>query len=155
MFCIFSGGFGRKAKILAILSAVLLTLAVLVFVCVNMSTSQNQGYVFDLKETGGLGGFLGQFALSFESQESSRFLNLPPKNDEIFKEYNSLQSKIGLNVLKFSGKKAEERYIKLKNKDSKDKTLYAVVYIYKERVVGAHLSTLCEGAENLPLTLFV
>ena len=153
-FAVFDTRF--KRKLLFIVSAVAATvlLAVLLAFCFSGDSQKNSGYIFNLEKTGGAGGFLAQFSLDYESCQSSRELTLPQKNDRIFVQYNVLQSKIGLNVLKFAGKRVEERYLKLKNKDEKGRRLYAVLYIYKEKVVAAHLTTLCEGSENLPLALF-
>ena len=145
-----------KRRLLFVFSAVAVTviLAVTLAFCFSES-SGNKDYAFDLNKTGGVGSFLGQFSLEYESQESSRVLTLPDKSDSTFAEYDSLQGKIGLGILKFSGKKVEERYLKLKNKNSKGQRFYAVLYIHKSKVIGAHLTTMIEGSENLPLTAFV
>lgn len=146
-----------KRKFVFIFSAVALTavVAVLLSFCFSGSSENIRGYVFDLKETGGVGGFLSQFSLDFDTAISSRQITLPDKNDETLKQYESLQSKIGLSILKLSGKKVEERYLKLKNKTEKNRQLYAVLYIYKDRVAGGHLTDLYEGSQNLPLEAFV
>ena len=154
-FAVFDTRF--KRKLIFILSAVAVTaiLAVLLSFCFSGGSKNTAGYVFDLKETGGVGGFLSQFSLDFESTVNSRQITLPPKSDETFAEYDNLQGKIGLSILKFSGKRVEERYLKLKNKTSRNQQLYAVLYIYKDKVIAAHLTSLCEGSENLPITSFV
>lgn len=154
-FAVFDTRF--KRKFVFIFSAVLITagLAVLLSFCFSATSENTAEFVFDLKEIGGVGGFLSRFSLDYETTLNSRQVTLPGKNDEVFAEYDSLQEKIGLSILKFSGKRVEERYIKLKNKNSRNQTLYAVLYIYKDKVIGAHLTSLCEGSENLPLTAFV
>ena len=157
MFYIFSSKFKGKAKLLALISAfgftILGALAVALFSYISNNTQG--GYIFDLSDTGGAGGFLREFSLDFDSLESSRELTLPPKDDEAFAKYSELQSEIGLNVLKFSGKKVEQRYLKLKNKTKSGHRLYAVLYIHKTRVVACHLTTLLEGSEILPINAFV
>ncbi len=141
----------RKLLFICLAIAVTAVLAVVLSFCISDSP-ENAGRSFDLKETGGVSGFLSQFSLNFQSQVSSRELTLPSKDDEILVEYQKLQSQIGLNILKFSGKRVEERYLKLKNKNSSGQRLYAVIYIYNEEVIAAHLTTLQEGAQ---ITAFV
>ncbi len=145
-----------KRKVLFIILAVAVTavLAVVLSLCFSGNAENSTGCSFDLNETGGASGFLSQFSLDFQSQVSSREITLPNKDDEIFAEYQKLQGEIGLNILKFSSKRVEERYLKLKNKNSSGQRLYAVIYIYKEEVIASHLTTLMEGAENLPITAF-
>lgn len=159
MFCVLSGGVkGKtKVKILVILSAFILTAvtAVVVSFCFTADKEEGSGYAFDLKETGGIGGFLSQFSLEYERQESVRELTLPESDDGFFEEYADFQSELGLKVLKFSGKRVEERYLKLKNKTQRGEAVYAVIYIYKEKVIAAHLTTLVQDSDLLPLTAFV
>lgn len=157
MFYIFSGKFKGKGKLLVLISAFTLTiLGALAVALFSFNTGGAQvDDVFELAHTGGVGGFLSRFSLDYDSLESSRELTLPPKDDAVFAEYNRLQSQIGLNVLRFSGKKVEERYLKLKNKTKSGQRLYAVLYIYKTRVVACHLTTLSEGSEIMPINTFV
>ncbi len=152
-----TSGIKFKGKFIAIAVAVAVSvlLAVVVSLCFSGRSGDSTEYSFDLSETGGASGFLSQFSLDYESSESTRVLTLPSKDDETFAEYGDFQGKIGLNILKFSGKKVEERYLKLKNKSKKGKTLYAVLYIFKEKVVAAHLTTIEEGEKLLPLNYFV
>lgn len=158
VFCVsFIGKHRFLTKAVLIMSAVLLTalLAVVASVCFNSEAADNTGYVYDLGECAGVGGFLSQFSLDYDSQISSRELTFPSKDDAAFADYGDFLSKLGMNVLRFSGKRVEERYLKLKNKTEKGQTLYAVVYIYKEKVAAAHLTTLQYGDELLPVTAFV
>lgn len=159
MFCILSGGDkGKfKVKLLVTLSAFILTAvtAVVLSLCFTADREESSGYVFDLKETGGAGGFLSQFSLEYERQEGARELTLPESDDAVFARYAELQSELGLKVLKFSGKRVEERYLKLKNKTERGETLYAVIYIYNEKVIAAHLTTLVQESDLLPITAFV
>lgn len=156
MFCILSRR--GKVKFAVIFAALLFTAlaAVVISLCsFGRGGEGSLGYVCDLKETGGAGGFLSQFSLEYERQESTRELTLPMRDDAVFRDYGDFQSSLGFNVLKFSGKRVEERYLKLKNKTQKGETLYAVLYIYKEKVIAAHLTTLAEQSEMLPITAFV
>lgn len=146
----------KKGVILAVLSAFALTAltAVIISFCFSQGKEKSE-YSFDLNQTSGTGGFLAQFDLEYDSQKSKRQLTLPQKDDELFCSYADFQSKLGFNVLKFAGKRVEERYLKLKNKTEKAQSLYAVMYIYKERVIAVHLTTLEQDSELLPITAFV
>ena len=135
----------------------LLTAAVAVVFCIFFSSTEENstGYSFDLNETGGAGGFLSQFSLEYDKEMSKRELTLPSKNDKVFTEYADFQSELGLNILKFSGKRVEERYLRLKNKSKSGEKLYAVLYIYKEEIIAAHLTALEQEAGLLQITAFV
>ncbi len=105
----------------------------------------------DLTKTGGVEGFLRQFSLEVQDELSCREITLPQADDKIFADYADFQQKLGFKVIEFSGKKVEERYLKLKNKTEKGKTVYAVIITLKERVVAAHLTTFEQGREIFSL----
>ncbi len=158
VFCVsFIGKHRFLMKSVLVLSAVVLTalLAVIASLCFKGESQSGGDYIFDLTECGGVGGFLNQFSLDYDNQVSTRELTFPSKDDEAFVDYGEILSELGMNVLEFSGKRVEERYLKLKNKTEKGQTLYAVVYIHKEKVAAAHLTTLHYGDELLPMTAFV
>ncbi|MBR3987977.1 MAG: DUF4830 domain-containing protein [Clostridia bacterium] len=150
---------GKKLKgkviAIAVAAAFSVLLAVVVSLCFSGRSGDSTEYSFDLRETGGVSGFFAQFSLDYESLLNTRELTLPAKDDETFVGYGDFQSKIGLDILRFSGKKVEERYLKLKNKSKSGKPLYAVLYIIKDKVIACHLTTLEEGSELLLLTAFV
>ncbi len=140
---------------MALAAAASVLLAILVSFCFSEKPVSSTEYSFDLSETGGVGGFLSQFLLDYESLLSTREITLPSKDDAIFADYGKFLSDFGMDVLNFSGKRVEERYLKLKNKAKKGQSLYAVVYIYKEKLIAAHLTTLEFDSEILPITAFV
>lgn len=146
-----------KTKVIAVATAFMLTIlaAVIISLCCSPKAESESQYVFDLAETGGVGGFLSQFGLFYERQESKRELTLPQSDDELFVQYGEFQQDFGLNVLKFSGKKVEERYLRLKNKSKRGQQIYAVLYIYKEQIIATHLTTLEQDSQILPITAFV
>lgn len=154
MFFIFKGK--KWLKLTVILSSFLLTalVAVIISFFSFQSIEKPSRYIFDLDDTGGVSGFLSQFSLEYESLLHKREVTLPEKDDSVFADFGDFQENLGFNVLKFSGKKVEERYLKLKNKSKKGESVYAVVYIYKNRVISAYLTTFLEGAETLSLTAF-
>lgn len=141
-----------KAKILLLVSVLVLVAAVVLLPVRYYYTGFSDKYdVFDLKKVGSVENFLAELGLTYESQESVREITLPSEDDKVFAEYLGFQRKQGMDMGRFSGKKVEERYLRLKNKDRKNKSLYAVLYIYKEKVIGGHLTTLEQGVPLMPL----
>lgn len=147
--------FGKKTKrvflavfCVALMAAVAVTV---VWLCDAKSTAGKTGFPFDLQSCGGVAGFLGSYSLEPEGTETVREVTLPSKDDANFKAYGDVLSRLGMDILEFSGKRVEERYLKLKNKNEKGKTLYAVLYIYKEKVIGGYLTTLEQGSGYLAL----
>lgn len=141
----------RKNRLKLLIAAAVSTAVAVLVIC--LSAAGDSGSV-DLNKCGGVSGFLSRFSLEYQSLISSRQVLLPQKDDEAFAQYGEFQSKLGFNILKFSGKRVEERYLKLKNKTDKGNRLYAVVYIYKEKVIAAHLTSLEQGSEPMPLGAF-
>lgn len=144
-----------KVKVLVIVSAFVLT-AVAAFIVSGVCKGQDDGlgFVTDLGKAGGVDGFLAQFFLEVDREESIREITLPSEDDRVFSDYCNFQSEIGLKLLEFSGKKVEERYLRLKNKSERGKALFAVLYTYKERVIAVHLTTLEQGSELIPIVAF-
>lgn len=92
--------------------------------------------------------FLEQFGLVAEGKSvECQAVKIPEQFNETYKMYNGLQKQMGLNLEKFCGKSAEKFTYKLKN----SKTKYAVMLVYKGKVIGAHLTNGEYGQNNLPL----
>ena len=151
--------FSVKAKrvFLAVFCVLLMTAVsvVIMWLCNVRSGAGESDFPFSLETFGGIDGFLEAYSLEAEDTLSVREVTLPSENDENFRGYGDFLSDLGMDILKFSGKRVEERYLKLKNKTEKGQTLYAVMYIYKEKVIGVHLTTLEQDQNILPLDLLV
>lgn len=147
--------FGKKTKrvFLAFLCVLLMTAVavVIMWLCSVRGGAGNSRFPFDLKTGGGVEGFLKLYSLTAEDTESVREITLPSKDDATFCAYDEFLSELGMNILEFSGKRVEERYLKLKNRTEKGQTLYAVMYIHNGKVIGGHLTALVQGEECLPL----
>lgn len=154
IFVLFKGKTPKRRIVIISAMVILLVVFLSLLFCFGGKSKNNSPFETDLTVTGGIGGFLSNLSLDFDRQESSRFITFPQKEDGVFSQYAEFLGETFPNILDFSGKKVEERYIKLKNKTEKQKTLYAVFYIYDEEVVSAHLTTLERGSENLPITAF-
>lgn len=91
--------------------------------------------------------FLEQFGLSSEKITDSCEVTIPSDFNATYEEYNNLQKSIGLDLEKFKGKSAQKVTYELDT----GKTKYAVLLIYKGKVIGGHLTNGEYGSENLPL----
>lgn len=91
--------------------------------------------------------FLEQFGLSSVKITDSCEVTIPCEFNETYEEYNELQKEIGLDLEKFKGKSAQKVTYELEN----SKTKYAVLLIYKGKVIGGHLTDGEYGSKNLPL----
>ena len=91
--------------------------------------------------------FLEQFGLSPVKNTDSCEVTVPTDFNDSYEEYNELQKEIGLDLEKFKGKSVQKVTYELKN----CKTKFAVLLIYKGKVIGGHLTNGEYGSENLPL----
>ena len=91
--------------------------------------------------------FLEQFGLSPLKITESSEVTIPTEFNETYEEYNELQKSIGLDLEKFKGKSAQKVTYELDN----SKTKFAVLLIYKGKVIGGHLTDGEYGSKNLPL----
>lgn len=91
--------------------------------------------------------FLNQFGLTSQRIADIRKVKIPNEFNDTYENYNNLQKKIGLNLEKFKGKTADKVTYQLNGKKAK----YAVLLIYKGKVIGGHLTNGEYGSENLPL----
>lgn len=91
--------------------------------------------------------FLEQFGLSPLKIIDSCKVAIPTEFNEIYEEYNELQKSIGLDLEKFKGKSVQKITYELEN----SKTKFAVLLIYKGKVIGGHLTDGEYGSKNLPL----
>lgn len=150
--------FGKKIKrvFFAVFCVLLMTAVavVIMWLCDVQKAGGESGFPYVLESSEGIAGFLGKYSLEYAGTENVREITLPLKDDATFSAYDEFLSGIGMNILEFSGKKVEERYLKLKNKTPKGQPLYAVLYIYGEKVVGGHLTTFEQGEDYLLLDAF-
>lgn len=147
---------GKKAKI--ILAASSLAVAVVCIVCMVSINSHKMPNTATCDE-------IGTFSLNAETDEKQcEFLNkfgftaeknsacvknvtIPEKFNKTYENYNMLMKKCGLDLSAYSGRQVKMVTYRLKNA----KAEYAVLLIYKNRVIGAHLTNGEYGQNNLPL----
>lgn len=91
--------------------------------------------------------FLEQFGLLPVKIADNCEVVIPTEFNQTYEKYNELQKKIGLDLEKFKGTSAQKITYELKN----SKTKFAVLLIYKGKVIGGHLTDGEYGSNNLPL----
>lgn len=92
--------------------------------------------------------FLEQFGLTpVADSVSKKEVIIPTDFNSVYEEYNELQKAVGLDLEKFKGKSAEMVTYELENAATK----YAVLLIYNDTVIGAHLTNGEYGQSNLAL----
>ena len=72
---------------------------------------------------------------------------IPQVFNKTYEEYNNLQKKVGLDLSRYAGKNVYKATYELVD----SKTNYAVILIYKNRMIGGHLTNGEYGDKILPL----
>ena len=142
-----------KAKKTVILAAVLSVTAAIICTAVTVAINSR------LPDTA-VSDKTGEYSLVLNDGEEKKFLEQfgvetadakPEKRSVVipsdFNEYYELQKKIGLDLAKFKGKEVTEIIVPLE----KPKDNNAVLLVYKNRVIGGHITNGEYGSKNLPL----
>ncbi len=148
---VFNFRLNPSKKLMCILGAMSIIASVICIIC--MMSVHNQ--VYDTATCDELGtyslktdGFLEQFSLEAVPETAKvRSVTIPMEFNNTYNQYNELQKKIGLDLSRYKGRTAEEITYELKNSEIK----YAVLLVYEDRVIGAHLTNGEYGQSNLPL----
>ena len=105
-------------------------------------------YSLDAEGTQAQCDFLEQFSLEVVPDTAqTETVTIPMEFNDTYNQYNELQKKIGLDLSRYKGRVAEEITYELKNSETK----YAVLLVYENIVIGAHLTNGEYGQSNLPL----
>lgn len=149
--------FKIKAKKIIIAAAVLSVAAAVICTAVTVAVnselpdtavSDKTGEYSIVLNDGEEGKFLEQFGMeTADSKTEKRSVVIPSEFNKYYEEYNELQKKIGLDLGKFKGKEVTEITVPLE----KPKNYNAVLLVYKDRVIGGHITNGEYGSENLPL----
>ena len=148
----------KPSKKLLYFFAVLLIVALLVFALCMRSVHKQVNDTATCDEIGTYSlkaesesqqcSFLEQFGLTpMVDSVNKKTVLIPTDFNSVYEEYNELQKTIGLDLQKYKGKSAEMVTYELENSKAK----YAVLLIYNETVIGAHLTNGEYGQSNLPL----
>ena len=89
--------------------------------------------------------FLKQFGWEIETEAYDvRLVTIPVQFDSIYKKYNDLQIREGLNLEKYKGKTVK-KYTYLVNNHEYNGIVYANLLVYKNQVIGGDLSSAVSG----------
>ena len=146
-----------KAKKTVILAAVLSVTAAIICTAVTVAinsrlpdtaVSDKTGEYSLVLNDGEEKKFLEQFGIeTADAKPEKRSVVIPSDFNKYYEEYNELQKKIGLDLGKFIGNEVTEIIVPLE----KPKDNNAVLLVYKNRVIGGHITNGEYGSKNLPL----
>ncbi len=96
--------------------------------------------------------FLRQFGLTAETDSLVCDTVVIPKNfNQVYNSYNRLQQKIGLDLNNYKGVSAKRRVYTLKDFSDDGRKYTVTLLVYRERVIGGHISSGVYGEEYLAL----
>lgn len=95
--------------------------------------------------------FAGQFSLETLELYSQRQVYIPSTFDDTYNKYNSLQKRQGLDLEKYRGRECTLYIYKLKDYTIEGAHTYISIIVYKDRVIGGHIST---GVQDSPMYTF-
>ena len=142
--------FKIKAKKTVILAAVLSVTAAIICTAVTVAINSRLPDTAVSDKTGEYSLVLndGEFGIeTADAKPEKRSVVIPSDFNKYYEEYNELQKKIGLDLGKFKGKEVTEITVPLE----KPKDNNAVLLVYKNRVIGGHITNGEYGSKNLPL----
>ena len=140
--------FKIKAKKTVILAAVLSVTAAIICTAVTVAINSRLPDTALVLNDGEEKKFLEQFGVeTADAKPEKRSVVIPSDFNKYYEEYNELQKKIGLDLGKFKGKEVTEITVPLE----KPKDNNAVLLVYKNRVIGGHITNGEYGSKNLPL----
>lgn len=92
--------------------------------------------------------FLQGFGIEKVIEKTGREKVIIPKSfNSVYENYNEIQKRVGLDLSRYKGKSA----LKVTYKIESEKAGYAVLLLYKNRVIGGHLTSPGDGRGYLPL----
>ena len=86
--------------------------------------------------------FIKQFGYEVsEAPISESSFSMPTSFDRIITDYNELQRRQGLDLSKYGGKKVTRYTYEVKNYEGYEGTVYANLFVYRDRVIGCDISS--------------
>ncbi len=86
--------------------------------------------------------FIKQFGYEVgEAPVSEESFSMPTTFDRIITDYNELQRKQGLDLSKYGGKKVTRYTYEVKDYEGYEGTVYANIFVYRDRVIGCDISS--------------
>lgn len=91
--------------------------------------------------------FCEQFSYEVEELYSIQQIYVPVEFNDKYKKYNELQKTQGLDLEPYKGKLCIQYIYKLENYKLEKRDAYISIIVYKDRVIGGHISTRIENGE--------
>lgn len=92
--------------------------------------------------------FVEQFSYVAEQLYSLQEVYVPIKFSETYMKYNELQKQQGFDMDPYKGEKCKMYVYKLKDYEIDNAQAYMSVIVYRNRVIGGHISTMIKGCES-------
>lgn len=152
-----------RASTVRFFAILALTLAVLVSLlavggrsAVYASAAGAEGYDFSgIREEEDRIAFLRQFGIEVkEGSVEEESFTMPENFDRVMMGYNEIQKMQGLDISKYQKKKVTRYTYEVSNAPEDAGTLYVTLLVYRNRVIGADVSTADPEGCVKPLTRF-
>lgn len=140
--------------VLLLISAALLCLFSL-SVCENVkekTTINGREYSLSADDETKRENFLQSFGLKADTLLSERKIIIPPEFNDTYRKYNELQNLQGLDLEQFRSKEVDEYVYSLSDCDIEGESAYAVMLIYKGKVIAGHLTNFLENSTVFTFT---
>lgn len=146
--------FGTKLK----MTAIVLSVAIAALLCVGVSIRANE--VPDTAHSDLLGDYSllastteerEKFFLQFgyRAEQTDKRQSTVHATGENFESYNRILRSEGLDIAKYSGKLVSEYVFRLYSEDGDFDGLYAVMTVYKDRVIAVYLTDFSASADEM------
>lgn len=146
-----------KAKVVFVAVACVLLLFI-AFICVsvvvytppkNISVDGYDDYSTVAETDEDTKEFVEQFSYKAGELYSLQEMYVPIEFNGTYGEYNELQKKQGLDLEPYKGEKCKLYIYELEDYSVNGMQAYMSVLVYKDRVIGGHISTMVEGSDLL------
>ena len=130
--------FDRKKAIFIVIMASLILFGIIMLATIETPEKvENTSTRISDEEKGA--GYLSSLGWKVELPAQKReTVIIPEKFNDVFNKYNALQQSQGYDLEKYAGKEVELYTYKVINHESND-TVYAQLYVYKNKVIGGDI----------------
>lgn len=91
-------------------------------------------------------GFIEGLSLSVDELYFTKQVYIPTEFNDTYVSYNELQQRQGLDLQRYKGKRCTLYVYKLKDYTIDNSDVYISVIVYKDTVIGGHISALTQDA---------
>lgn len=145
----------KNAKRVKFVVALCIAVALIALVCVvgvvnhvpDTAYSQSMGeYSTVIDNNTKVEGFISGINLSAGELYSVKQVYIPATFNDTYMSYNELQKRQGLDLERYKGKRCTLYVYELTDYTIDNSDAYISVVVYKDRVIGGHISTLTQDA---------